>query len=33
MQFAWASLVSVTLTDVYVMSVAAGWISDLRIVG
>jgi hypothetical protein len=33
MQFAWASLVSVTLTDVYVMAVAAGWISDLRIVG
>jgi hypothetical protein len=33
MQFAWASLVSVTLTDVYVMSVAAGWISDFRFVG
>jgi hypothetical protein len=33
MQFAWASLVSVTFTDVYIMSVAAGWISDLRIVG
>jgi len=33
MQFAWASLVSVTLTDVYIMAVAAGWISDLRIVG
>ena len=33
MQFAWASLVSVTLTDVYVMAVSAGWISDLRIVG
>jgi len=31
--FAWASLVSVTLTDVYVMAVSAGWISDLRIVG
>jgi hypothetical protein len=31
MQFAWASLVSVTLTDVYVMAVSAGWISDLRI--
>jgi hypothetical protein len=30
MQFAWASLVSVTLTDVYIMSVSAGWISDLR---
>ena len=33
MQFAWASLVSVTLTDVYIMAVAAGWISDLRVVG
>jgi hypothetical protein len=33
MQFAWASLVSVTLTDVYIMALAAGWISDLRIVG
>ncbi len=33
MQFAWASLVSVTLTDVYIMAVAAGWIADLRIVG
>jgi hypothetical protein len=33
MQFAWASLVSVTLTDVYIMAVSAGWISDLRIVG
>jgi hypothetical protein len=31
MQFAWASLVSVTLTDVYIMAVSAGWISDLRI--
>lgn len=30
MQFAWASLVSVTLTDVYIMAVSAGWISDLR---
>lgn len=30
MRFAWASLVSVTLTDVYIMSVSAGWISDLR---
>jgi hypothetical protein len=25
--------VSVTLTDVYIMAVSAGWISDLRIVG
>lgn len=32
MQFAWASLVSVTLTDVYIMAVSAGWIADLRIV-
>lgn len=31
MQWAWASLVSVTLTDVYIMSVSAGWISDLRL--
>jgi hypothetical protein len=31
MQFAWASLVSVTLTDVYIMSVSAGWIPDLRL--
>lgn len=30
-QFAWASLVSVTLTDVYIMALSAGWISDLRI--
>lgn len=30
-QWAWASLVSVTLTDVYIMAVAAGWISDLRL--
>jgi hypothetical protein len=31
MRFAWASLISVTLTDVYIMAVSAGWISDLRI--
>jgi hypothetical protein len=30
MLWAWISLVSVTLTDVYVMAVAAGWINDLR---
>lgn len=30
MQFAWASLVSVAVTDFYIMAVAAGWISDLR---
>ncbi len=29
-QWAWISLVGVTLTDVYVMAVAAGWINDLR---
>ena len=33
MQFAWTSLVHVTLTDFYIMAVSAGWISDLRIVG
>ena len=31
MQFAWASLFSVIITDVYIMSVAAEWITDLRI--
>jgi hypothetical protein len=31
LQFAWASLISVTLTDVYVMAVSAGWITDLRL--
>ncbi len=31
MQFAWASLVSVMATDVYILAVTAGWISDLRI--
>jgi len=30
MQFAWASLGSVALTDFYVMAVAAGWINDFR---
>jgi hypothetical protein len=30
MQFAWASLASVALTDLYVMAVSAGWISDFR---
>jgi len=30
-QFAWASLISVMVTDVYVMAVSAGWISDLRL--
>jgi hypothetical protein len=33
MQFAWISLVSVMLTDVYILAVSAGWISDLRIIG
>jgi hypothetical protein len=32
MQFAWASLISVTLTDAYIMAVSAGWITDLRLV-
>ncbi|MBT8227984.1 MAG: hypothetical protein HKP61_23385 [Dactylosporangium sp.] len=31
MEFAWASLFSVIITDVYIMSVSAGWITDLRI--
>jgi len=31
MQWAWTSLISVTLTDVYIMAVSAGWISDLRL--
>ena len=33
MQYAWATLASLAITDFYVMAVAAGWISDLRIVG
>ncbi|OLL76770.1 putative succinate dehydrogenase [membrane anchor subunit] (succinic dehydrogenase) [Pseudonocardia sp. Ae168_Ps1] len=33
MGYAWATLVSLALTDFYVMAVSAGWISDLRIVG
>lgn len=33
MQLAWATLASLAITDFYVMAVAAGWISDLRIVG
>jgi hypothetical protein len=32
MQFAWASLASVALTDLYILAVAAGWIGDLRFV-
>lgn len=31
MQFAWISLVTVMLTDFYIMAVSAGWIADLRI--
>ncbi|MGH3829736.1 MAG: hypothetical protein ACRDRS_04675 [Pseudonocardiaceae bacterium] len=31
MQFAWASLITVMLTDFYIMAVAAGWITDLRL--
>jgi hypothetical protein len=30
-QFAWASLFSVGLTDLYVLAVSAGWISDPRL--
>jgi hypothetical protein len=31
MQFAWISLVTVMLTDFYIMAVSAGWLTDLRI--
>ena len=31
MQFAWTTLVTLALTDFYIMAVSAGWISDLRI--
>jgi hypothetical protein len=31
MQFAWISLITVMLTDFYIMAVAAGWIADLRL--
>ena len=33
MQLAWITLGTLALTDFYIMAVAAGWISDLRIVG
>ena len=33
MQLAWLTLGTLAFTDFYVMSVAAGWITDLRIVG
>jgi hypothetical protein len=31
MQFAWTSLITVMLTDLYIMAVSAGWIFDLRL--
>jgi hypothetical protein len=33
MQLAWITLGTLVVTDFYIMAVAAGWISDLRIVG
>jgi hypothetical protein len=33
MQLAWITLGTLVVADFYVMAVAAGWISDLRIVG
>ncbi len=33
MQFAWTTLATLAITDFYIMLVAAGWISDPRIVG
>jgi hypothetical protein len=33
MELAWTTLASLAITDFYIMAVAAGWISDLRIVG
>ena len=33
MQLAWTTLGTLVVTDLYVMAVSAGWISDLRIVG
>lgn len=32
-ELAWATLVSLAVTDFYIMAVSAGWFSDLRIVG
>ena len=32
MQLAWITLATLALTDFYIMSVAAGWIPDLRII-
>ena len=31
MQFAWITLGTLFVTDAYIMAVAAGWITDLRI--
>jgi len=33
MELAWTTLATLAVTDFYIMAVAAGWISDLRIVG
>ena len=33
MQLAWTTLGTLIVTDFYIMAVAAGWFSDLRIVG
>lgn len=33
MQFAWVSLVLVMVADVYIMSVTAGWIPDVTLIG
>jgi len=30
MQFAWGSLISVILTDIYIMAVGYGWITEFR---
>ena len=31
MQFAWTSLITVMLTDFYIVAVSAGWVADLRL--
>lgn len=33
MQLAWATLATLLITDLYIMAVSAGWISDLRLIG
>jgi len=33
MELAWTTLATLLLTDLYIMAVSAGWISDLRLVG